>query len=81
MRLTPMFELYSSVCGNVSTWYPPRCQLWSRILAPYMSQMPLPVSTLYVVSTTPSSNATMSDAVLNTEPGSNRSDTALFFIS
>ena len=60
---------------------PPLCQLWSFIFAPCMSTMPLPVFISLVVSTTPSSSATITDAVLNTEPGSSRSLTALFFTS
>ena len=63
------------------TWYPPLRQLWSFMSRPYIFHIPQPVSTVYDVSTTPSSRATMMDAVLNTEPGSSRLLTARFFIS
>ena len=46
-----------------------------------MGHTPPPVSTRAVVSTTPSSSATIIEAVLNTEPGSSRSLTAWFFLS
>ncbi len=43
--------------------------------------MPLPVFISFVVSTSPSSSATITDAVLKTDPGSSKSLTALFFTS
>ena len=81
IRLTPMLELTHSVCGSVSMPYPPRLQLWSFISRLYIGHTPHPVSTRYVVSTTPSSNATIMEAVLNTEPGSSKSLTAWFCAS